>query len=99
MIVYVSIGNSDDKLAQAEWSEFYELTRELLVDLGLTSEVHGAWASLPNAAWQNACWCVDVKPEHADTVKDTLRRLAHKFRQDSIAWNEANPTEFLGGQS
>jgi hypothetical protein len=88
--VYISIGNSDDKLTQGEWAAFVsDLERRLL---GLVA--HGSWFSLPSAPWQNACWMVEVPPERADYIKATLRRLAGVYNQDSIAWAEAD-TEFL----
>ena len=86
--VYVSIGNSDDKLSQAEWSRFFTE-----VDLRLEGfATHGRWLSAPNALFQNACWCV-VIPEHSvEGLKRWLRRTAKKYRQDSIAWAEAVTT-------
>jgi hypothetical protein len=91
--VYVSIGNSDHKLSDEQWLEFRNLTHELLTDLGLTSAVHGAWQSFV-PKYVNACWCVEVKPEHEDVIKQTLSDLARKFAQDSVAWAVAD-TEFL----
>jgi hypothetical protein len=99
VIVYVSIGNSDDKLPQAEWSRF---VRE--VDSSVrhhADAVHGFWLSPPDAQWQNACWCVeyqqlDVWPTQVDEQKRWLGRVAQTYRQDSIAWAEAPTTEFLG---
>jgi hypothetical protein len=93
MTTYVTIGNSDGKLPEDEWLQFRDLTHELLTDLGLTAAVHGAWQSFV-PRYVNACWCVEVKPEHEDVVKQTLRDLAAKFGQDSIAWATAE-TEFL----
>ena len=40
--VYISIGNSDGKLAAEEWQQFRDLTHELLTEIGVTSAVHGA---------------------------------------------------------
>ena len=98
MIVYISIGNSDDKLTQAEWATFYRETNLLLRQYGHT---HGQWVSEPASAWQNACWCLDMRPELDGTLglKNDLGHLAGKFNQDSIAWAEAKDTEFLGAQS
>jgi hypothetical protein len=99
VIVYVSIGNSDDKLSQAEWADFWALTDELLTKLHLTSMVHGVWHSASVTPWQNACWCVDVKLEHVDAVKGALARLAESFGQDSIAWAEVPNPEFIGADA
>jgi hypothetical protein len=90
---YVSIGNSDDKLTQREWSAFL-LRTHLLLDHH-ASTMHGAWYSGPGVEWQNACWCIEIHEDVAPTVKGMLARLAREFRQDSIAWAEAQTT-FIG---
>lgn len=102
--VYVSIGNSDDKLTQAEWSLFYEATDKAL--RSAASTVHGQWASDPTSPWQNACWCLTIVPnqqvitwageqkKQIDWVRERLAQLAHTYCQGSIAWAEA-VTEFI----
>jgi hypothetical protein len=92
--VYVTIGNSDDKLTQREWASFL-LRVHLLLD-HLAKVVHGSWYSGPGVEWQNACWCVEIPEERVDRARDGLRVLAREFRQDSIAWAEAPSVEFLG---
>lgn len=92
--VYISIGNSDDKLSQNEWSQFYEETDELVEFAA--HQVHGRWASAPTARWQNACWCVELHDDDADNLKRDLPGLAYRYGQDSIAWAEAT-TSFIGG--
>lgn len=93
MIAYVSIGNSDDKLTQVEWSRFVIDFSAMVVSLA--SQTHGAWFSHPASPRQNACWCLEFASEAmAQTAKDEARSLAAKYRQDSIAWAVAE-TEFL----
>ena len=92
--VYVSIGNTDGKLSHAEWAEYWHLTDELLTQLGLTTATFGVWHSLPATPYVNACWAVQIPAIHVDAVRDTLVRVASKFRQDSVAWAVAE-TEFL----
>lgn len=97
MIVYVSIGNSDDKLTQQEWSEFVSAVEDMLYDAPDLPVMrrHGAWVSRSDAPWQNACWCVEFAAEaDALAVRRELRRCAADYRQDSIAWAVAE-TEFL----
>lgn len=91
--VYISIGNSDDKLTQAEWAAFLIDTHKALADA--TKDFHGSWFSHPGAPWQNACWCIEIADGVASKLKDALRRVAANYRQDSIAWAEAPTTEFL----
>lgn len=90
--IHVAIGNSDDRLSQAEWAEFYRQV-DLFVRAAATT-VHGAWASLPTAPFQNACWAITADPEPARDLQGALRRCAARYRQDSIAWTEAVP-QFL----
>lgn len=92
MIVYISIGNSDDKLSQYDWSRFVGQVRNCLDGL----PKHGEWFSLPDSGYQNGCFCVDVPDEEKSDIQGMLRRLAGTFRQDSIAWAEVPHTEFLG---
>jgi hypothetical protein len=92
--VYISIGNSDDKLSQAKWAEFYRGTS--LAIRQVAAWVHGQWVSEPASAWQNACWCIELDtPGIVAHLKRRLGRLAHDYGQDSIAWAEAPTTAFL----
>lgn len=96
--ILISIGNSDDKLTQAEWATFIRLTRELLDWDEI--QIHGEWFSAPDSPWQNANWCVEIRGAEGvtDGTREMLRydltKLARQFRQDSIAWTEGE-VEFL----
>ena len=93
--VCVMIGNSDDKLTQAEWSKFYAHV-DSLVSL-YAGHVFGRWASLPHAPYQNACWAFVVgegtgggyRPR--DVLRLALSEVALSYRQESIAWVEGVP--------
>ena len=92
MLIYITIGNSDDKLRQQEWAQY---CRD--VDKALRGERwtrHGYWHSLPDSTWQNAIWCIEGDIDFYE-VKRNLRGIAAKYRQDSIAWTQAPFTEFL----
>jgi hypothetical protein len=92
--VYVSIGNSDGNLSPTEWSAYCTRVGNLLTGSGFADAVHGVWFSPPASPYVNACWCVEIAPQYERDVKQNLRRLAAKFRQDSIVWAVA-ATEFL----
>jgi hypothetical protein len=101
--VYVSIGNSDNKLDQYDWSQFLTEVDRAVSNLaqlqGVT--VHGRWYSLPTEPWQNACWCFqadDACTQQVTDLREWLAFLAKQFRQDSIAWAVAE-TEFIGPES
>lgn len=90
--IYVTIGNTDDKLTQAEWSRFVGDVGTEIADLSQQIQFHGFPPG--DAPWQNACWALDIHPVHADELRDHLAELAAKYRQESIAWAEAT-VEFI----
>ena len=92
--VYVSIGNSDDKLTQARWSEFHGKVNEAVRDRARS--VFGDWASIPTDPWQNSCIAFGIDYDDVPFLKSELRELAATVGQDSIAWAEARLTEFVG---
>lgn len=71
-VVYLGIGNSDDKLSQAEWSRFVSDTAKAIraftrnsryrdgVEQGpdAAARIIGEWLSPSDAEWQNAAWCI-----------------------------------------
>lgn len=100
--VYVSIGNSDDKLSQNQWHAYCAAVDRAfeMASRFVGAKVHGRWYSLPNEQWQNACWCVEFVDEPAMAAivaeyRAELARVAGVFGQDSIAWAECPTTEFL----
>ena len=94
MIVYISIGNSDDKLTQREWSRYCADLQTLL--MRLAGVFHGVWYSESGGPWQNMCVCLEVgQPHLVDEVQQSLAGLAGRYRQDSIAWAEAPQTTLL----
>jgi len=96
VIVYVSVGNSDDKLTQREWANFLGSMWQL-VHTDVEIKIHGEWFSSPTSAFQNACWCLELPDDYSvRRIRAALQRLASTYRQDSIAWAEVPSTEFLG---
>ena len=91
--VYVSIGNSDDKLSQARWHAFWVGFRRKVLDYA--ERVHGEWLSIGCAPYQNGCICIEIPVPAEESLKAELRELAREFDQSSIAWAVA-ATEFIG---
>lgn len=99
MIVTFAIGNSDDKLSQADWSgllgDVHTAADQAVID---GAHVHFMGYSAPGAPWQNALWAIDLGV-HAEVVRGALRvqlaELAGRYRQDSIAWWEAGHAEMI----
>jgi hypothetical protein len=99
VIVSFSIGNSDDKLSQAEWSQFFlDVLSVAEAAENEGAQVHFAGGSHSAEPWQNATWVLELG-DNADVIRSTLRadlaELCGKYRQDSIAWWEARETEFI----
>lgn len=94
MIVYISIGNSDDKLGQAEWAVFHAEVAAVI--RRAAHRMIGAWVSPSTDPWQNACWCIEIAESMAAWLGNRLENLALAYKQDSIAWAEAPTTVFLG---
>jgi len=94
--VYISIGNSDDKLTQVEWCSFVVDVVEALEDAFFDNagEIHGNWFSPTASPFQNACWCIEIPVRAHDALQAKLKALAGKYQQDSIAWAPAL-TQFL----
>lgn len=95
MIVYISIGNNDDKLSQREWSNFYHDVDADMGTAGYGSIVHSAWQSQPSAPYQNACWCIELRAADVPDLKSRLAVAAKYYRQNSIAWAEVSAAEFI----
>ena len=93
MIIYLSIGNSDDKLSQLDWSKF--ITRITADVVYLANHIHGVWFSHPTSVWQNACWCLEFDDEATMKVaKETAISIRRQYRQDSVSWAVAK-AEFI----
>jgi hypothetical protein len=90
--VYISIGNSDDKLTQAQWSKF---ALAIAAEVASIGSLHGAWTSHPLNPYQNACWCVEFASDgEAEGAKAIAAEVGREYQQDSIAWAVAE-TEFI----
>ena len=94
MTVYISIGNSDGKLTQAAWSEFWHEVN--LCIHSYAHVIHGEWVSLPTSRYQNACWAIETVARTEQQVMIQLWQLAQFHHQDSVAWADAPETVFLG---
>lgn len=85
--VYISIGNSDDKLSQADWHLFFSHVRILVEQHA--EQVYGVWHSLPDAPFQNGCFGFKAADAaKREFIRMRLGELAQQFRQDWIAWVE-----------
>ena len=82
----IQIGNSDDKLTQAQWSHFFNC-----VDCSVkkrANKIYFSGASYPSAEWQNAAWIFEIDETASLRLYDEIKVLCERFSQDSIAWTE-----------
>lgn len=83
MTVYVTIGNSDNKLSQEEWADYQRITRDLC--FAHADETHGTWYSEPTSKYQNMILCIRTNVFTYIKLLDRLREVREEFNQDSIA--------------
>lgn len=91
--ITIQIGNSDDKLTQAEWAEYVMLTGNRVKTY--SHEIHFFGASSNWEKWQNAAWICTIKNdiEYAH-LKREVSRLRSQYKQDSAGWTEGE-TKFI----
>lgn len=92
MTIAIQIGNSDDRLTQAEWSEFVAAVQNAVETWVAT--IHFAGCSAGNKRWQNACWVFECGEADAASLKSEVKRIRERFRQESVAWTEG-ATQFV----
>jgi hypothetical protein len=78
--VVVSIGNSDDKLSQIEWSKFVTEVHILISQFG---SIHFFGGSPNYEMWQNAAWLIDIGDEFVEKLKPQLSAIREKYKQES----------------
>lgn len=99
MIVTFAVGNSDDKLSQARWSQFVEDILDL-VDRAEDVRPQFVGFSPAMAPWQNMLVALELGdglPAYAlrGQLRAELAELCGKYGQDSIAWWEADQAEMI----
>lgn len=87
LLVYVTIGNSDNRLTQHRWSRFISGTRAVIE--AHVARIHGIWFSDPSGPYQNACFGFEVPEDVAESLRAALNSLRIFYDQESIAWATA----------
>lgn len=85
--VYVSIGNSDDKLTQRDWASFVSDVAQAVHHH--STRIYGQWHSQPVSPFQNAIIGFEISTEAVGPLWERLNELRHRYTQDSIAWSVA----------
>ncbi len=84
------IGNTDNKLTQAEWARFVEEIIEQVSIYSSTVEFFGAPPTY--SQWQNACWVITIEDENIWDFKSRIYMARVTFKQSSVAWVEGATT-------
>jgi hypothetical protein len=96
--ITLQIGNSDDKLTQAEWAEFVDAIDDAINRMvgGLPGELHFSGGSANCAKWQNYCWVFTMTkdPTITSEFKRAISGIRIVCRQKSVAWTEGE-TSFI----
>lgn len=102
--VYVSVGNTDDRLPQARWASLCDdvgLALYPLVVRHRLAELHGPWFTAGDAERQSAVWCLVIPPENVPRAQPLLGDLrlrlavlASTYGQESVAWTSGE-TELI----
>ena len=91
--LYVTIGNSDNKLKQHEWALFCSAVAKLAE--AVSDKIHGVWYSTPGSPFQNMCVCFETNSNGVMDVRFALRHMAQTFGQDSIALAQVSDVELV----
>lgn len=108
--VFVSIGNTDNRLTQQQWADYHAAVDRHMRYLADNRDrrayvvIHGRWVSPSTDPYQNACWSFtpqttswDGEGGGREYTRDLLSEIAATYEQDSVAWAEA-VTDFLPGR-
>lgn len=95
MTMVIQIGNSDNKLSQADWSRFVSEIDELISDHRHQNhtQIHFRGGSSWDSQWQNACWVIDHIANYS-TFEKRITQIRKKYLQDSVAITYGE-TEFV----
>jgi hypothetical protein len=92
--IYISIGNSDDKLTQFDWSGYVNEVGQTI--RSLAHKIHFSGMSASTEPWQNAAWVFDIATINREAeLGENLAVLAKLYRQESIAWAALGPVDFI----
>lgn len=90
--VTVIIGNSDDKLTQAQFHQFFTDAATRISELA--HHVHFCGAPSNHHPWQNVAWVFEVGDWQRTQLKEELAAVGKTHKQDAVAWIEGE-TQFI----
>jgi hypothetical protein len=84
--ITIQIDNADNKLTQAEWSDFVAAVEKEVQAHG--GKVHFFGGSPNWTLRQNVAWVLECEEARAASLKEAVTRERKRFRQDAAAWTE-----------
>jgi hypothetical protein len=90
--IVVQIGNSDNKLPQAEWADFVRRVDGAIREHARAVHFFGGTENW--AAWQRVCWVFDCEGARLGDLKTLVTAARKEFRQDAAAFT-VGETEFI----
>lgn len=91
--ILIQIGNSDNKLSQAEWAAFVHAMRHEAI-LKNCVQIHFAGGPGTHERWQNFAFVVECKEEQVAPLRAAVKDIRDVFQQDSAAFMVGD-TEFV----
>jgi hypothetical protein len=91
--VYITIGNSDDKLSQVDWSRFTADIRVAIANWN--GRIWFAGFAPPDSRFQNACFGASFDHDHIGGLRMSLKQIREAYRQDSIAFAVVDHVELI----
>jgi len=79
----IQIGNSDDKLKQAQWCGYVRETK-LCIERWATS-IYFFGGSSTWEMWQNVCWVISCREDKIEVLQDEIADIRTKYHQESVA--------------
>lgn len=75
----ISVGNTDNKLTQQEWSKFL---LDMNAALHVEGKIHFFGGSAVYDEWQNAAWILETD-SNLTSVQEMIKLIRKKYRQES----------------
>jgi hypothetical protein len=90
----ILIGNTDNKLTQAIWSQFCREVHKYLLEGIQTSSIHFVGGTSTDSPYQTFCIAFSIEDELIPRLRRAMYEIRKKYKQDSIAFL-AGITDFI----
>lgn len=82
--ITIQIGNSDNKLSQAEWAHYAQAVK--LIVFNFARKIHFSGGSATWEPWQNIAWVIIPLNDDLQEFKEALIIVRQNFNQESMAF-------------